>query len=111
MNGPHASSRIHTPSTKAAESVGAIANPQAVAMPVPADGILATQVLDRSKEKTITVKEAAFRLNKSADAVYRWLRDGRLRGWQPGGPRCAILVAEASVQEALLWPPGAGETF
>ena len=51
--------------------------------------------------KTVTVKEAAFRLRKSPDAVYGWLRSGRLRGWQPGGPRCPILVEESSLDEAL----------
>lgn len=65
--------------------------------------------LDSNKEKTITVKEAAFRLSKSDDAVYLWLRAGRLRGWQPGGRCCAILVDEASVEEALLCPVGFGD--
>ena len=53
-------------------------------------------------EKTVTVKEAAYRLGKSTDAVYQWLRTGRLRGRQPGGRRCAILVVESSLNEALL---------
>ena len=53
-------------------------------------------------EKTVSVKEAAYRLGKSTDAVYQWLRTGRLRGRQPGGRRCAILVVEASLNEALL---------
>ena len=59
------------------------------------------QTLDLRNEKTITVKEAAFRLEKSHDAIYLWLRTGRLRGWQPGGRCCAVLVSEASVEEAL----------
>ncbi|MBI3934802.1 MAG: helix-turn-helix domain-containing protein [Acidobacteria bacterium] len=54
-------------------------------------------------EKTVTVKEAAFRLGKSPDAVYQWLRSGRLRGRQPGGRGCAILVVESSVNDALLF--------
>jgi excisionase family DNA binding protein len=53
-------------------------------------------------EKTVTVKEAAFRLGKSPDAVYQWLRSGRLRGRQPGGRCCAIMVLESSIEEALL---------
>jgi len=53
-------------------------------------------------EKTITIKEAAFRLGKSSDAIYHWLRSGRLRGRQPGGRGCSILVVESSVNEALL---------
>ncbi len=67
---------------------------------------VAVQVLDLSKEKTVTVKEAAYRLRKSEDAVYLWLRSGRLRGWQPGGRGCAILVTEASIAEALSYPLG-----
>ena len=62
----------------------------------------APAALDVHKERTVTVKEAAFRLGKSDDAIRLWLRSGRLKGWQPGGRRCAILVAEASVEEALL---------
>ena len=62
--------------------------------------------LDSNKEKMLTVKEAAFRLSKSADAVYLWLRAGRLRGWQPGGRCCAILVDASTVEEALVCPAG-----
>jgi len=57
--------------------------------------------LDRDREATITVKEAAYRLGKSDDTIYKWLRTGRLRGWQPGGPTCHIQVSEQSVSEAL----------
>ena len=67
---------------------------------------VALQVLDLNKEKTVTVKEAAYRLRKSVDAVRLWLRSGRLRGWQPGGRGCAILVTEASITEALSCPLG-----
>jgi len=56
---------------------------------------------DRDKTRTITVKDAAYRLNRSEDTVYRWLRMGRLRGWQLGGYRCAVMVCAASVEEAL----------
>ncbi|OFW17587.1 MAG: hypothetical protein A3H27_06925 [Acidobacteria bacterium RIFCSPLOWO2_02_FULL_59_13] len=62
---------------------------------------LALQHPELKNEKTITVKEAAFRLKKSEDAVYLWLRTGRLHGWQPGGRGCAILVSEGSVEAAL----------
>ena len=57
---------------------------------------------DRKTERTIPVKEAAYRLKKSEDTVYSWLRAGRLRGWQLGGNRCAVLVETASVEEALV---------
>ncbi len=67
---------------------------------------VALQVLDLNKEKTVTVKEAAYRLRKSVDAVRLWLRSGRLRGWQPGGRGCSILVTETSIAEALSCPLG-----
>lgn len=66
----------------------------------------APAAFDWNAAKTLSVKEAAFRLKKSADTVHLWLRAGRLRGWQLGGRRCAILVSEESVERALL---GAGE--
>lgn len=70
---------------------------------VPASELPAlTAPFDPRKEKTVTVKEAAYRLGKSEDVIYVWLRSGRLRGWQPGGRRCAVLVSEASVEEALV---------
>lgn len=56
---------------------------------------------DRKTAQTLTVKEAAYRLNKNTDTVYQWLRLGRLRGWQLGGRRCAVLVCEESVEETL----------
>lgn len=49
----------------------------------------------------ITVKEAAFRLGKSTDCIYNWLRTGRLKAIQPGGRCCTVLVDAASVSEAL----------
>ena len=38
---------------------------------------------------------------KSPDSIYLWLRHGRLKGWQPGGPGCQIQVVESSVEQAL----------
>ena len=58
-------------------------------------------LLDLHRERTITVKEAAYRVGKSPDAIYNWLRTGRLRGCQPGGRGCSILVIESSLEEAL----------
>jgi excisionase family DNA binding protein len=66
-------------------------------------------VLDPTQIKTVSVKEAAYRLRKSPDSIYAWLRRGRLRGWQPGGPGCQIQVIEASIDQALrnMLGPGA----
>lgn len=62
----------------------------------------APAVFDRNTARTLSVKEAAFRLNKSDDTILLWLRQGRLRGWQLGGRRCSVLVSEESVEQALL---------
>ena len=54
------------------------------------------------KERTLTVREASYRLGKSTDSIRQWLRQGRLRGWQVGGPFCQVLVSAASVDEVLI---------
>ncbi len=56
---------------------------------------------DLRRERTLTVKEAAYLSNKSEDTIYQWLRAGRLKGWQLGGHGCNVLVAEASLKEVL----------
>ncbi|MBI2818151.1 MAG: helix-turn-helix domain-containing protein [Acidobacteria bacterium] len=58
--------------------------------------------LDLRAERTLTVKDAAFRLNKSEAAVRMWLRRGRLKGWQVGGTYRTVLVSEKSVEEVLM---------
>jgi excisionase family DNA binding protein len=59
-------------------------------------------MLDLTKERTLTVKEASFRLGKSEDGIRKMLQRGALRGWQIGGPFCSILVSEESVEEVLI---------
>ncbi len=68
----------------------------------PSNTPTAPMVFDRESARTLLVKEAAFRLQKSEDTVLSWLRKGRLRGWQLGGPRCSVLVSEESVEQVLL---------
>ena len=88
--------------------VASVISPQLDVAPRPDNGPPASPVqepqpLDRQRQRTLTVKEAAFRLGKSEDAVYKWLRSGRLQGWQPGGRWCSIMVLESSVERALLF--------
>ena len=92
---------------QANSAAGNTPNEKSSASPAPSSPV-PPKPLDLSKERTITVKEAAFRLRKSADAVRYWLRTGRLRGWQPGGRCCAVVVSEASLEEALLRRVGVG---
>ena len=77
----------HVPGT-----VGLAAVPAEKAVPVqPFEPVRPpVQQLDLSKENTVTMKEAAFRLKKSVDAVYLWLQSGRLRGWQAGVFHCFL---------------------
>ncbi len=70
--------------------------------PAAADEAADSARLFDANEKTITVKEAAFRLNKTADAIRRWLHTGRLQGWQPGGRCCSVMVLESSVEQKRL---------
>lgn len=63
---------------------------------------VAGPMLDLTKERTLTVREAAYRLGKSEVAIRHMLHAGRLRGWQVGGIKCPILVSEASVEEVLI---------
>ena len=63
---------------------------------------VAGPALDFTKERTLTVKEVAYRLGKSEDAIRQMLRRGRLRGWQVGGRFCSVLVSEESVEEVLI---------
>jgi excisionase family DNA binding protein len=63
---------------------------------------VAVPAFDFMKERTLTVKEVAFRLGKSDEAVRQLLRAGRLRGWQVGGKFAQMLVSEESVEEMLI---------
>ena len=65
-----------------------------------------TQHFNLSEERLLTAKEAAYRLGKSPSIIREWLHSGRLRGWQPGGHRCSLMVSEASVEEVLILPLG-----
>ena len=74
----------------------------------PGGGTASPTRFDRNTTRTIPVKEAAYRLKKHKDTIYVWLRTGRLRGWQLGGPGCAVMVCEESVEEALAGVLGTG---
>ncbi|MBI2815873.1 MAG: hypothetical protein HYX72_02925 [Acidobacteria bacterium] len=87
--GAVASIQASSPATKASAVAPTLPNSEA------------SPLLDLRKVKTISVKEAAYRSMKSEDTIYRWLRRGRLSGWQLGGPGCNVLVSEQSLEEIL----------
>lgn len=51
-----------------------------------------------AQERLLTVGEVAARMRASQETVRRWLRTGRLRGFQPGGTRLGWRISEAEVQ-------------
>lgn len=90
----------HSGPAKTAEAAQRAAPPPATEAPL-APATSPPVTLDWRNEKTITVKEAAYLSMKSDDTIYKWLRNGRLRGWQPGGPNCHVLVSAKSLEELL----------
>lgn len=95
VNIPLASPRTESPDTQRQSERKPKASPSTNPVSTP-------RPFDRERDKTMTVKDAAYRLKKHEDTVYLWLRTGRLRGWQLGGPRCGVLVEAASVEKALV---------
>lgn len=54
-----------------------------------------------SQERLLTVREVAERIRSSPQTVRRWLRQGRLRGFQPGGTKLGYRVRESDLQRFL----------
>jgi excisionase family DNA binding protein len=54
-----------------------------------------------TEERLLTVREVADRLRASAETVRRWLRHGRLRGFQPGGTKLGYRVPESELQRFI----------
>ena len=54
-----------------------------------------------SEERLLTVREVAERIRSSPQTVRRWLQQGRLRGFRPGGTRLGYRVREADLQRFL----------
>ena len=98
---PSSNVLLVSPPTEAHNSQGDSQN-KANASP-PANPVSAPRPFDRDKEKTMSVKEAAFLLKKHEDTVYLWLRSGRLRGWQPGGLPSEGSMPKDGPSDAQLW--------
>lgn len=52
-------------------------------------------------ERLLTVREVADRLRSSPETVRRWLRQGKLRGFRPGGTKLGYRVPESELQRFL----------
>ncbi len=52
-------------------------------------------------ERYLTVPEIAEQLRVTEDTVRRWLRERRLRGFMPGGPRGGYRVRESELERFI----------
>jgi excisionase family DNA binding protein len=55
-----------------------------------------------SEPRLLTVREVAERIRSSPETVRRWLRQGKLRGFRPGGTKLGYRVSEAELQRFLV---------
>jgi excisionase family DNA binding protein len=54
-----------------------------------------------NEQRLLTVREVAERLRSSPETVRRWLRQGKLRGFRPGGTILGYRVPEGELQRFL----------
>jgi excisionase family DNA binding protein len=54
-----------------------------------------------SEQRLLTVREVAERIRSSPETVRRWLRQGKLRGFRPGGTKLGYRVPESELQRFL----------
>ena len=52
-------------------------------------------------ERLLTVREVAERIRSSPETVRRWLRQGKLRGFRPGGTKLGYRVSESELQRFI----------
>ena len=52
-------------------------------------------------ERLLTVREVAERLRSSPETVRRWLRQGKLQGFRPGGTRLGYRISERELEQFL----------
>ena len=50
-----------------------------------------------NEQRLLTVREVAERLRSSPETVRRWLRQGKLRGFRPGGTKLGYRVPETEL--------------
>ena len=54
-----------------------------------------------TEQRLLTVREVAERIRSSPETVRRWLRQGKLRGFRPGGTKLGYRVPEAELERFL----------
>jgi excisionase family DNA binding protein len=54
-----------------------------------------------NEQHLLTVREVAERIRSSPETVRRWLRQGKLRGFRPGGTKLGYRVSESELQRFL----------
>ena len=54
-----------------------------------------------TEQRLLTVREVAERIRSSPETVRRWLRQGKLRGFRPGGTKLGYRVPEAELDRFL----------
>jgi excisionase family DNA binding protein len=54
------------------------------------------------QQRLLTVREVAERLRSSPETVRRWLRQGKLRGFRPGGTKLGYRVPEEELERFLV---------
>ena len=60
-----------------------------------------------TEPRLLTVREVAERLRSSPETVRRWLRQGKLRGFRPGGTKLGYRVSEEELQDFINRSPAA----
>jgi excisionase family DNA binding protein len=59
------------------------------------------------EERLLTVKEFSERMNVDEETVRRWIRNGRLHGYRPGGARASYRIPASEVERLLTGQPPA----
>jgi excisionase family DNA binding protein len=54
-----------------------------------------------NEQRLLTVREVAERIRSSPETVRRWLRQGKLRGFRPGGTKLGYRVPESELQRFI----------
>jgi excisionase family DNA binding protein len=54
-----------------------------------------------SEERVLTVPEVAKRMQVRPEAVRRWIREGKITAWLPGGTKTGYRVLESELERFI----------